>query len=239
MSKVVRGVGRAIGKVVDGVKKFAKSKVGKVIIAAAAMYFGVPMISGAIGGATAGAAAGSGFMGTLSGAISGGLSGAAAGISQAWAGLTGAATALGSGSISGAGEALYGGISPTSAFTAGGNSLAPAAGALPVQQGSMMANGLPAGISPDAPAVGNYIENFGRSVTGGAPGGASGSGIIGRAWESLGPYGKFGVVQAGSQLVGSVMQGVGAQKQYEQQRQVIAEDRERYNRNVGAPLYSY
>lgn len=233
MSKVVRGVGRAIGKVVDGVKKFAKSKVGKVIVAAAALYFGVPMIAGAVGGATAGAAAGSGFFGTIGGAISGGLSGAAAGISQAWAGLTGAATALGSGSLSGAGTALSGGFSPTSAFTAGGGSLAPAAGALPVQQGSMMANGLPAGISPDAPAVSNYIAG------GGAPGGASGGGIIGRAWESLGPYGKFGVVQAGSQLVGSAMQGIGAQKQYEQQRQVIAEDRERYNRNVGAPLYSY
>jgi hypothetical protein len=34
-----------------------------------------------------------------------------------------------------------------------------------------------------------------------------------------------------------VMQGIGAQKQYEQQRQVLAEDRDRYNRNVGTRLW--
>lgn len=108
MSKVVKGVGRAVGKVVkgvvNGVKKFAKSKLGKIIIAAAAIYFGVPAVMGAFGAGGAAAAGG------LSG-----MAGATANISAAWSSLGTAGTALVGGNLSGAGSALASGFSGTAA----------------------------------------------------------------------------------------------------------------------------
>jgi hypothetical protein len=83
MSKVVKGVVRAVKKVVSGigkaVKKVMKSPIGRVIAIAALTFVGAPMLAGAMQGA----AAGSGFLGTISGA----LSGAASGFSAAMSGI--------------------------------------------------------------------------------------------------------------------------------------------------------
>ena len=53
MSKVVKGVTRAVSKVVKGVatavKKVASSKIGKIIMVAAAVYFGGAALLGAMG----------------------------------------------------------------------------------------------------------------------------------------------------------------------------------------------
>jgi hypothetical protein len=125
MSKVVRKIGGAIKKVVKGVtkvvkgvvkgvgnviKKVASSKFGKVLLAAATIYFGGAAIMGAMGGASAAAP---GFMSTLSGAVQG----AGAGISNAWAGLTGAVSGGGLSSLqsgftgaNAAGQTAVGGI---------------------------------------------------------------------------------------------------------------------------------
>lgn len=117
MSKVVKGVGRAIGKVVKGVgnvvKKVASSKFGKILLTAAAVYFG----GAALMGGLSSSAAGTGF---LSG-MSSGLSSAASGIGNAFTALTG-------GNLSGAGTALAEGFTGgASAATTGASAAAPAA----------------------------------------------------------------------------------------------------------------
>ena len=124
MSKAVKSVGRAISGVVKGVTNVVKSvasgvskvfssKLGKVVLMAAAVYFGGAALMGGIGGATS-TAAGTSF-----------LSGAQAGLQSAWAGIT-------SGSISGVASGF------TNAFNAGaGGSLASAAG------GSALASAAP------------------------------------------------------------------------------------------------
>jgi hypothetical protein len=79
VSKVVKGVGRAVSKVVDGVKnvvkQVTKSKLGKVLVGAALIYFGGAALMGSMGFGAAGAAGASG------------LTGAAQGISAAWTSL--------------------------------------------------------------------------------------------------------------------------------------------------------
>ena len=137
MSKIVKGTVRRLTKVVKGtishvsklvkgavgaVKKFASSKIGKILIAAAAIYFGVPMLAGGLGGASAGFAAGQGFFGTIGSTLSGAFTGAGAGLSQAWGGLVGATT--GGGGMT----ALSGGFSPSAAFSAGSSAATPLAG---------------------------------------------------------------------------------------------------------------
>lgn len=121
MSKVVKKVGRAISRVVKGVvkavKTFAKSKLGKVIVAAAAVYFGGAALLGATGiGSGAAAAAGT--------AAGGGLAGASAGIQAAWSGLTGAFTGGGLSSATG----VFSGGSAAAGAGAGAGGLTGAAG---------------------------------------------------------------------------------------------------------------
>jgi hypothetical protein len=243
VSKVVRGVGRAVSKVVDGVKnvvkQVAKSKLGKVLIGAAALYFGVPMLAGAFGGAAAGAAAGSGFLGTIGGAVSGGLSGAAAGISQAWAGLTGAASALGAGSLSGAGSSLASGFSPSAAFAAGGGAAAPAGAA--AFTGQTM-TGLPTVGTDVASAAGKAAtaspwatSPTGLNVLASEGGAAGGQGLIGKMMAS--PYAAPALISSGTQLIGGVMQGYGARQEQKRQEQLTNEQKAAYSRNIGTRLW--
>lgn len=111
MSKVVKGVGRAVGKVVKGVtnvvKKVAKSKLGKVLIGAALVYFGGAALMGGFSGAAAG------------GGLSGALSGAAQGVANAWTSLTGAASSALGGNFAQAGSQLSAGIQGTTTAAQG------------------------------------------------------------------------------------------------------------------------
>jgi hypothetical protein len=108
MSKVVKSIGRAIGKVVKGavkvVKKVAKSKLGKVIIGAAAIYFGGAALMGAVGSGS-----------TVTGALA-----------NAWTQLGAAGSAAAAGNFGAAGSALANGIS---AGALGASASAPAIGA--------------------------------------------------------------------------------------------------------------
>lgn len=118
MSKVVRKVGRAISKVVDGakklVKKVAKSKIFKAVAIAAAIYFTGGAALGAMGGASAASTAGTSMLaGAAKGAVAG-LGSAGAGISSAWGSLMG-------GNIAGIGSSLSGGM--TGASAAGGSAV--------------------------------------------------------------------------------------------------------------------
>jgi hypothetical protein len=236
MSKAVKSVGRAIGKVVKGVvnvvKKVAKSPIGKVLLAAATVYFGGAAIMGAMGGASAS----TGVMGTIGGA----LKGATAGIANAWTGLTGAASAAVGGNFGAAGSSLGSGF--TGAYGAGSGAvsaanLAAAGGALPASPGAygsvgtsgQTAAGTTLTSAPTAPLTTPPVTPPAEP------------GIISRAWNGLGDYGKMAAVQGATQLVGGAIQGVGQQKAMEEQRnfelQQQAEARDRYNRNVGTRLW--
>lgn len=101
VSKIVSGVGRVISKVVSGIGKAVKSVVGsglgKIVLAASAMYFGGAFINGAMSGATPGWA----------GAFSDGVSG----LANAGKSLLTAGSSVLDGNFSEAGSAISSGFS--------------------------------------------------------------------------------------------------------------------------------
>lgn len=224
MSKVVKGIGRAVSSVVKGVvnvvKDVAKSKLGKILITAAAIYFGGAAL---MGGASASAAGGS----FLSGA-SAGLSGAASGVSTAWsslmAGNVGAAgSALGSG-FTGAGAAGAATVAPSGLVV---NAMAPTAlaGGAP----TTMANGLP--FNPSDLQVTDYIQKAaGNSALTTPP-----TSFMGNMMNS--PYAAPAAIMSGTQLIGGAMQGYGAQQEAKRQEKMSADARTRYNANVNTRLF--
>lgn len=241
MSKIVKKAGRAIKKVVKGVgkvvKKIAKSPIGKMVLIAAATYFGVPMLAGALGGA----AAGTGIAGTLSGA----LSGAGSGLAQAWGGLTGAASALGSGSFSGAANALAGGFSPSAAYGAGGGVMNLGVTDIGVGTASAGGGGGGAGgmaLDPYSPPT---LAELGKNLPNGlttanasaAPAGSSGGGILsgmmGGSNSSILPS----LIQAGSSMIGAIGQQKMAKEEIQAredaERRLREEEQARRNGNMG------
>lgn len=109
MSKVVSGIGRGIKKVLSGIgkaaKKFVKSKIGKVIIGAALIYFTSGMAAGMMSGAGAGAglSAAASQLGAAGSALLGGNLGAAgSAIASGFSGIApGAAAGLAEGALAG------------------------------------------------------------------------------------------------------------------------------------------
>lgn len=245
MSKIVSGIGRAIGSVVEGVgnvvKGVIKSPIFKVIGTAAMVYFGGAALLGAAGGATAGAAAGSGFLGTLGSAASGALSGAGAGISSAWQGLMGAGSALmGEGGLSGAADSLaknFGGAySAGSQTVTPGISLTEGTSALAGNAGSGIGSMPTTDYSLGGSAPGLKVPNYAPSIpTSGVTPSAAPQGFIDKMMANK--YAIPALIQGGMQLGGGLIQGYGAQKAADRQEQLSAEARDRYNRNVGTRLY--
>lgn len=228
--KVVKGIGRAIGRVVKGavglVKKVFKSKLGKLVAGAALMFFGVPAVAGLFGGGAAGAAGLSGF------------AGASANISAAWGSLTGAASSMLAGNFAQAGTQLSTGMlgPATEAIGAGGASIPmgeyagvgaaeAAAGAAPGISG--------AGYIPTATSTATSFGGDVGLMAGGAP--AQAPGLLAKFTSS--PYFAPAVVQAG----GAVLQGIGqakaAQSQIEYQQKLKDDELKRYNTNVGTRLW--
>ena len=231
MSKVVKGVGRAVSKVVKGVtnvvKKVAKSKLGKIVLTAAAIYFG----GAALAGGFQGAAAGQGFLGS----ISSGLSGAAQGVANAWSSLgTAASQALG-GNFANAGNALSTGFQ--------GGTATMAEGALVTQPMSIASAPMATPAPPMSPPPTSGVDM--NAVLGKAPPQMSipgvsvpptpEPGLLAKAMSSQ--YTAPAAIMSGTQLLGGAMQGYGAQKQQDQQIQLAADERKRYNTNVGTRLY--
>jgi hypothetical protein len=241
VKKVVKGVAKVVKGVVKGaanvIRKVAKSPIGKALLMAATIYFG----GAAVMGAMKGAAAGSGFMGTLSGAVSG----AGAGITSAWNGLVGAGSALmGGQGLGAAGQSLSSGFMGQ----AGTSAAASAAGGL----GTGLTPGASLGGLSAAPASGvNYALTAGSAAPGSgliasAAGGGAGAATSAAAgstgwassmWNSLGPYGKMAAIQGGTQLVGGLVQGIGAQKQqdalWNREDQLAADERARRDASMG------
>jgi len=234
MSKVVKKVGRAISGVVKGVvnvvKKVASSKIGKVLLAAATVYFGGAAIMGAMGGASAS----TGFMGTIGGA----LKGATAGIANAWGGLTGSLTG---GGFSALGQGFTGSYAAGSGAVSAANAAAiqAAGGGFPAGAGGYGSVG-----TSGQTAVGTTSLSSAPSAAltnSAASGAVTEPGIISRAWNGLGDYGKMAAVSGTMNLAGGAIQGAGQQKAMEEQRNYELEQqqaaRDRYNQNVGTRLW--
>lgn len=238
MSKVVKSVGRAISKVVKGVvnvvkkvtsgvanfvKKVASSKLGKILITAAAIYFGGAALAGGFGSSAAGGSFLSG-MGT-------GVANAASSLSTAWS------SAL-SGNFASAGSSLSAGFQGTTTALQAANAGAITNG---MTQAQMLAS-QNAGIS-GATAATNSAAATAFPASAGVGGGAqlaltpaqvAGSkGLIG----GLSPMGQYAAISGATQLVGGAVQGYGAQKAQEEQRayeqQQADAAQQRYNQNVG------
>lgn len=236
MSKAVKAVGRAVSKVVKGVtnavKKVASSKLGRVILTAAAIYFG----GAAIAGGLKGAAAGTGF---LSG-MGTGIANAASGLSTAWSSaLSGNFAKAGSALSSGfQGQAATSGLS-TAMGGAGGLS-AGAGTTAGVTQGAVGSTmGGAGGLSMPAAAtgsVGSQLAAVNTGIGAGAAGGAAGA--AGAASAGSLAQGMIGAakISAGTQLVGGLIQGAGQQRALEDQRnyeqQLAEQQRSRYSASV-------
>jgi hypothetical protein len=212
---------------VSAVKKFANSKIGRVIITAAAIYFGGAALAGGFGSSAAGGSFLSG-MGT-------GVANAATSLSGAWG------SAL-SGNFSAAGSSLSAGFQGTTTALQAANAGAMTAG---MSQAQMLAS-QNAGISgataatnsaaatafpaSAASAGAGAVSNSALALTPQAAG--AGKGLIG----SLSPMGQFAAISGGTQLVGGAVQGYGQQKAMEDERnyaeQQLAAQRARYESSV-------
>lgn len=211
MSKVVKSVGRAVGKVVKGIvtlkplRTLAKTKIGKALLIAGAVYFGGAALTGAFSGAT-----------TAAGTVATGLEGAMAGIGNAWTSLgtaasqaAGAITGAEGASFANAGNALSAGFSGSTATMGEAGQLlvngavppaAPASGA------KLMPNGLPA--NPTNAQVNDYLIKAGQQ----APGAGGGSpGLINQFMANK--YAPAAAIQVGGQLANGLLQGYGAERQ--------------------------
>lgn len=226
MSKAVSSVARSVTNVVKGavsavtkitssaagaIKDVAKSKLGKAVLIAAAVYFGGAALSGAFGGAAGGA---TGWAGAQAG-----VSGAASSLSTAW----GQALA---GNFSQAGSSLGTGFSGN---VAGGNASTAMSGldvggmgSSPSNMGSMTSSGA---ASPVASGAGSAGAGVGTGT--GAGGMSVGQGLMGAA-----------KIQAGTALIGGVMQGKAAQDQRDAELAQASAGRDRYNANVGTTWWN-
>lgn len=242
MSKVVKKVGRAVGKVFKGVKKLVSSawkkvkssKLLKTIAIAGAVFVTGGAALGAIGGATAGwgasAAAGGGFLGNLGAAVSGGLSGALSGAATAWTGLSQAAGQALGGDFGGAFNSMKGVYSgPQSAFSAGRGSIAGAMNSAGTGEAATNVVGSPQSTGADpfaasqmeaVAAPGETVLRAGEST---ATNLASDGNMFSRMMGS--PYTMPALINTG----GQVAQGWAAGKSEEERL-------DRMNRNIGTPI---
>lgn len=225
MSKVVKKVGKAVSsvtrsvtKVVKGavsvVKKVASSKLGKILITAAAIYFGGAALAGGFSSSAAGGSFLSG-MGT-------GVANAATSLQTAWgSAMAGEFSSAGSALSSGfQGQVAGGAANATTNAAVSGIDLG-GAGSSPANMGSVSGATNVAVTPPVTPPV--------------APPPAApmsvGEGLMGAA-----------KIQAGTAIIGGAMQGKGQQDAMEDQRaydeKMAAEARMRYGQNVGTQLWS-
>jgi hypothetical protein len=200
MSKVVKSIGRAISKVVKGVTKavktFAKSKIGRIIITAAAIYFGGAALAGGFGSSAAG--------GSFLSGMGSGISSAASSLSSAWtSALSGnfgqAASTIGN-SWGAAGQAAG-----TAATNAGATAVTAATNAAANTAGNAAFTGATeTGLATLPGDAANVLAN----------GAAKSPGLIG----GLSQMGQYAAISGATQLVGGAVQGYGAQKAQEDQR---------------------
>lgn len=236
MSKVVKKIGRSIGKVVKGVatgvkkvwKKVQQSKVLKIIATAALIYFGGAALMGGIGGAAGG------------GGISGALSGAAQGMGNAWSSLSAAGSSVMSGNFSAAGSNLMAGAQGQTINAATGAVTGVASGGA----NALLANtGTAAGTGAAAQGVPGYVQ--GATQTYGAANPVANAavqlgteeakkGLLGTIMSS--PYTAPALISTGGNMIAGYAQGAQQQEMLDQQTQRAQEERDLYGQNVGAVI---
>ena len=217
MSKAVKSVGRAIGKVVKGAvhltQKVVRSKLGKAALMAAVIYFGAPAINGAFGGAAGGGASG--------------LSGALNGISNAWSGVTSAASSVMSGNFAQAGSQLASGM---------------LGGEQALGQGLQTAQ-LPAAVEATSPysLTGANVVGTGSGLSASALPPAATSippaskGILASLASS--PHAAPALIKTVGQMASNLTQGRQMNDALQRSDQLARDERARYNQNVGTSLW--
>ena len=208
--------------------KIIKSKAFRIVVAAAAIYFGGAALLSLAGGGTASAGIGSawaGVQGAGSAAMAGNFSGAASALGSGW---SGAAATAGTGGGFAAGQAATAGTiagNATAAGTAAGAATGAATGAAPssaaltntLNTGLMEGVGS-AGLSNGALTAGAANTATTAGVTAGSNAAASG-GLLSGMWNGLGEAGKAAVITSGVNMAGQMIQGHAAEKAAEEERE--------------------
>jgi hypothetical protein len=248
VKKVVKGIGKAVKKVWKAV---TKNPILRTIAFAGLMYFGGAALLGGLGGAAGG------------GGISGFISGAGQGITNAWAGVTGAASSVASGNFAQAGAQLSAGAKGTVLGGAPGQATTVAGTTIP---GSTDFVGQAAQSTANANQA---LANAGQSGVGAAQSASQGQGLLGgkalfnpaeaavQAGANQGvasgvsnavaantanagsgflsnPLVQYGALQTGGQMLSGYAQGQAQESMYERQ---LAEEQsalERYQQNMGS-----
>jgi hypothetical protein len=236
MSKVVRVVKRVVQGAARLVKKVVTSPIGKMFLLAGAAFFVGPAVMGLAGAGGAAAAGG------LSG-----ISGAMANVSAAWSGLGTAASSAMAGNLGTAasqlgtaasGGIINGGIEAANAAAALGGAAAPTAGTAAATQlagsapqlaGQVANAGVKAGLSAAVPPV-TAAPPLPLAPTAPPTPGFS-------LAEYLKSPGGGGLMLAGGQVLAGVGQGYMAQAAQNNQEELNAQARARYNSNNGTKLW--
>jgi hypothetical protein len=236
MSKIVSGIGDAIGGVVKGVvnvvsdvakgvgnfvNDIAKSDLGKALIIAGAVYFGGAALAGGFGSSAAG--------GSFLSGMGAGVGSAASTLSGAWSSALGgefasAASSIGNafGTAGTAGEMAASTLAPAVANAA--PAFLPEAGQAASSMASTGANAAPTFL-PEAGQAASTMANSGAKV---ATDAAAKS-----WWASQDPIVKYGLIQSGMQIGGGLISGAGQAKAAQEARDY---DVAKYNANVGGAL---
>ena len=168
VKKVVKGIGKAVKKVWKAV---TKNPILRTIAFAGLMYFGGAALLGGLSGAAGG------------GGLSGFISGAGQGLTNAWAGVTGAASSVASGNFAQAGAQLGAGAKGTVLGGAQGGVTTAAGSVIPgstdfvgqAAQATSQANQAIGGAAQGAAQSAGQVATQGAAQSGGllAPGGGS------------------------------------------------------------------
>jgi hypothetical protein len=211
VKKVVRGVSKAVSGIVKGVgkvvSKVAGSKLGRIILTAAAVYFGGAALMGGMAGVKA-AGASTGFLGKIGSFVSG----AGTGIGNAWTNLIQAGASAFGGDFSQAGSQLMAG-SKGQAFTPPLDiaTTANLSGVSGLDTLSQASQGMSTPLTDNAL---NSAYNFSPSSL--APTGPTTAPASSGLFSS--DLAKYGLVSGGMQLAGGLVTGIGQQKALEDQR---------------------
>lgn len=259
MTKIVQGIGDAIGDVVKGVvnvvkgvadgvgdlaKSIADSDIGKAILIAGAVYFGGAALAGGFGSSAAG--------GSFLSGMGVGVESAATGLSSAWsstlAGNFGeAASTIGNtfgaaGTAAGESATLASQIAAPVASNVANFTTEQIANANPLAAGqgaSPTLNGL-AGTTPPAPTSPFSLAQPPTIPTGVPPAIPPGAPPAAGWWAGVDPYLKTAAVMGGTQVVGGLISGAGQAKAAQEQRDFEVDQaelaRQRRNKNMGAQL---
>jgi len=227
IAKVIQPMLDAKNKVRDEVGRFGRSKLGKIVITAVAIYFGGAALAGAMGGGAAAATGATGW------------AGAAQGLSGAWTGVMQAGSALAAGEVGAAGTALSTGaaggsaagtataVATPSAATMAVPEVAAAAGGAATPAASLVATGQASTaplITANVPAVGGAVGQAG----------AGGGGMLASVFNSrTAPA----FIQAGAGMLSSAGQAKTIEAMQEREDEKEDDRLKRYNTNVGTRLW--